>query len=237
MRFANTIMLSLLPSVALIVGASSAFAQNATPADQSATPAPAPAAATTTNVEQAIAQSPNHTTLQKLIVSANLTGTLSGPGPITIFAPDDTAFGRLAPGSVDQLLDPDHAWSAKQIIKYHIVHGAYDTPGLLKQLKDGGGTLTLDTLDGQPLTLTLASSGAIMLTDAMGGNAYISAASDTESNGVIEHINGVLSPKMLPKPPAGAAGTTPDATQAAPDTSGAMDSSGDTTPAQDSSGA
>jgi uncharacterized surface protein with fasciclin (FAS1) repeats len=218
--------LSLLASVALIGAAMPALAQTTSsiPVGRSSTPTPTPIPVTptpapSTNIAQAIAQSTDHTTLQKLIVEASLTGALSAPGPITLFAPDDAAFGRLAPGTVDTLLQPEHVWSVEQILKYHVVSGSYDTADLLKALKAGGNTLTLNTLDGQPLTLTLAPSGAIMLTDATGGTAYISKASDSESNGAIEYINSVLSPKMMAKPPAGAApAASPPA--ATPDTSG-----------------
>ena len=217
---------ALAATPALAQTAGTAPAQTGTP---NAAPIPVqPTPAPSGTVAQAIAQSPDHSTLQKLITAAGQGAALSGPGPVTIFAPDDTAFGRLAPGTVDQLLDPAHQWSAQQVVKYLIVQGSYTTQDLLTKLKTTP-TLTLNTLDGQPLTLSLAGPSAIELTDAMGNKAgFISKLSDKASNGVIEYINGIPSPKMLPKPAAtpGAApatGATPPAGTTTPPADGTTD--------------
>jgi uncharacterized surface protein with fasciclin (FAS1) repeats len=234
MRLLKALSVSLLSSAALIA-AGPAVAQQSTGTTPNSAPIPVqptPAPTTATTVAQALQTSPDHTTLVKLIQAANLDSVLSGSGPVTIFAPDDAAFGRLAPGTVDQLLDPAHQWSAQQVVKYLIVEGSYTTQDLLTQLKTTP-TLTLNTLDGQPLTLSLAGPSAIQLTDAAGNKAgFVSKLSDKESNGVIEYVNGVPTPKMLPKPPEAPGATAPDATTppAAPDT-------GDTGGQDDSSGA
>ena len=47
------------------------------------------------------------TTLVAAVQAAGLTGTLSGPGPFTVFAPTDDAFKKLPAGTVATLLkDP-----------------------------------------------------------------------------------------------------------------------------------
>jgi uncharacterized surface protein with fasciclin (FAS1) repeats len=217
--------LAATPALAQTAGTATAQTGTPTPAPIPVQPTPAPSG----TVAQMLAQSTDHTTLQKLITAAGQGAALSGPGPVTIFAPDDAAFGRLAPGTVNELLDPAHQWSAQQIVKYHIVQGSYTAQDLLKQLKTTP-TITLNTLDGQPLTITAAGPSAIQLTDAMGGKAFVSKLSDKASNGVIEYINAVLSPKMVAKPAAapGAApaptGTTPPVgTTATPPAGGTTD--------------
>src|SRR5690242_15308861 len=204
MRILNKAVLAFMSSAAL--AATPALAQDtAAPAQaapaQTGAPAPTPAPAQTTpaatgTVEQVIAQAPDLKTLQRLIVAANQTAALSGAGPITVFAPNDAAFGRVSQATVTQLLDPAHQWSAQQIVKYHVVQGKYTTDDLLKQLKTNP-TMTLTTLDGQPLTLSMAGASAIQLTDAMGNKAFIAKRSDDATNGAVEYINGVLSPKMM----------------------------------------
>lgn len=242
MQLIRSLSIGLVSATAL-AAASPAFAQakskaqgsiavGRSPMPAQATPAPIPVQPTpapTQTIAQALAAQSDHTTLVKLVQAANLTSVLSGPGPITIFAPGDAAFGRLG-GAVQQLLDPANVSSATQIVKYHIVSGKYTAQDLLKQLKAGGGTMTLDTLDGQPLTLTLQGASSIQLTDAKGGKAFIAKLSDEASNGVIEYINGVLSPNMVaqPAPAAPAAtGTAPTDTGAVPATdTGDQDASG-----------
>lgn len=225
----RNLSLGLVSAVAMLAAAP-ALAQS-TPA--AATPAPIPVQPTTapaTTVAQALAGQSDHTTFVKLVQAAGLESVLSGPGPVTVFAPDDAAFGRLDPAVVQQLLDPAAVASTKQIVNYHIVSGSYTAQELLKQLKAGGGTLTLNTMDNQPLTLTLQGESAIQLTDAKGGKAFIAKLSDEESNGVIEYINGVLSPTMMATTTTAPA--TPDAAapanSAAPATDTGDQGSGDT---------
>lgn len=217
MRLMKTFSISTLSAAALIA-ATPVLAQTAgqtgTPTPPSAPIPVQPTPAPTQTIAQALAAQSDHTTLVKLVQAANLTSVLSGPGPITIFAPGDAAFARLG-GAVQQLLDPANVSSATQIVKYHIVQGKYTAKDLLKQLK-ASGTMTLDTLDGQPLTLTLQGASSIELTDAKGGKAFVSKLSDEASNGVIEYINGVLSPNMVPQPAPAAPATAPADTGAAP---------------------
>ena len=223
MPMLNKVALVFLSGAALAATPALAQTSGTAPA-QTATPTPTPApipvqptAAPTGTVAQIIAQSPDHATLEKLIVASGQSAALSGPGPVTIFAPGDAAFSRLAPGTVEQLLDPAHQWSAQQIVKYHIVQGSYSAQDLLKQLKTTP-TITLNTLDGQPLTVTAAGASAIQLTDAMGNKAFVTKLSDNASNGVVEYINSVLSPKMVAKPAAGAPTGTAPATGTTPTT-------------------
>src|SRR5690606_11213319 len=44
------------------------------------------------------------TTLAAALTAADLVGALKGPGPFTVFAPTDAAFGQLPEGTLDELL-------------------------------------------------------------------------------------------------------------------------------------
>jgi uncharacterized surface protein with fasciclin (FAS1) repeats len=236
MPLTRNLSLGFVSAVALLAAAPALAQSTPAPATPAPTPAPIPVQPTTApagTVAQALAGQSDHTTFVKLVQAAGLESVLSGPGPVTVFAPDDAAFGRLNPAVVQQLLDPASAASTKQIVNYHIVSGSYTAQELLKQLKAGGGTMTLNTMDNQPLTLTLQGESAIQLTDAKGGKAFISKLSDSASNGVIEYINGVLSPTMMAQPaaPATPGAATPATNTATPatDTGAAGDQgSGDT---------
>jgi len=78
--------------------------------------------ATRTIVDNASA-APNLSTLVTAIKAAELTATLSGTGPFTVFAPSNAAFGRLAPGMVDTLLKPENKASLAKVLTYHVVAG------------------------------------------------------------------------------------------------------------------
>ena len=49
---------------------------------------------TTPNIVEIAASDPNFSTLVAAVSAAGLADTLSGPGPFTLFAPTNAAFGR-----------------------------------------------------------------------------------------------------------------------------------------------
>lgn len=150
--------------------------------------------ATKTIVENAAA-APNLSTLVAAVKAAGLVETLVGPGPFTVFAPTNDAFGRLAPGTVDALLKPESKPTLTKILTYHVVPGAISGLQLLDMIKAGGGKTVLTTVAGEPLTVEL-DSGAVKLTDSNGNPAYVEIPDVRQSNGVVHVINGVLIPKL-----------------------------------------
>lgn len=60
--------------------------------------------------------------------------------------------------------------------------------------KKHGGTVSLKTVEGEPLTVKL-HDGALWVVDAKGGKAAISIADVRQSNGVIHVVDTVLMPK------------------------------------------
>jgi uncharacterized surface protein with fasciclin (FAS1) repeats len=169
-----------------------------TAAPQTGAPAaPAtPAAAPTTTITQALPTLPNHATLVKLVAAAKLDATLSGPGPFTVFAPNDEAFSRLPPGALDTLMKPASSASLATILKYHVVAGALTADQIKAQITAGGGKATLATLAGQPLIASLGENGNVMLTDVNGGKAYVDTADVKATNGVVHLTNGMSVPKI-----------------------------------------
>lgn len=144
--------------------------------------------------------SADHTTLVRLVTAADLAATLSGPGPFTVFAPTNAAFGRLAAGTVDTLLEPANKASLVRILNYHVVPGTVLAADLKTRIEAGGGTAMLTTATGGTLTATMEGA-AIKLTDANGNSSYITQPDVKQSNGVVHVVNGVLLPDLAtPKP-------------------------------------
>src|SRR5215472_18521892 len=52
--------------------------------------------------------SADHTTLVAAVKAAGLVDTLNGPGPFTVFAPTNAAFGMLPKGTVEDLLKTEN---------------------------------------------------------------------------------------------------------------------------------
>jgi len=147
---------------------------------------------TKTIVENAI-NSKDHTTLVAAVKAAGLVDTLSGPGPFTVFAPTNEAFAKLPAGTVDTLVKPENKALLTGILTYHVVAGAMTSKDIAAAIKAGGGTATLTTVQGEPLTATM-KMGKLVLTDAKGGTSVVTIKDVMQSNGVIHVVDTVLMP-------------------------------------------
>ena len=121
----------------------------------------------------------NFTTWVAAVRAADLTDTLTGKGPFTVFAPTDEAFKKLPSGALEALLK-DTA-KLKAILNYHVVTGHV----LAKDMKAG----EVMTLQGSPLTAVVSSSGVQV------NGARVRQADVTATNGVIHAIDAVIMPK------------------------------------------
>ena len=180
-------------------GNQAAPAQNGTAADSASasggapvTVGGAPMYANKTIVENASA-SADHTTLVSAVKAAGLDQTLSGAGPYTVFAPTNAAFAKLPAGTVDGLLKPESKGQLTGILTYHVVPGVVLASDLLNSIERGNGKAELATVGGGKLTATEAD-GAIVLTDAKGGQARVTQGDVMQSNGVVHVVDAVLMP-------------------------------------------
>ncbi len=129
----------------------------------------------------------NFKTLVAAIDKANVSEVKKLAGPFTMFAPNDAAFAKLPPGTLDRIMGDDSI--LKNVVFYHIVPGLYmaaDLPGL-KECK------TMCPTD-QAQTLKLTKVGDRYMVES----ANILKADVKASNGVIHVIDTVFIPKMAP---------------------------------------
>jgi uncharacterized surface protein with fasciclin (FAS1) repeats len=138
--------------------------------------------------------SKDHTTLVAAVKAAGLVQTLKGPGPFTVFAPTNEAFGALPTGTVDTLLKPENKAALTKVLTYHVVAGKMDSAALAKAIDAGGGKAMLTEVSGGTVTATRSGS-TIMLTDESGGMAHVTIPDVVQSNGVIHVVDKVLLPK------------------------------------------
>jgi uncharacterized surface protein with fasciclin (FAS1) repeats len=128
-------------------------------------------------VETAIA-SGSFNTLVAAVQAAGLVETLSGPGPLTVFAPTDEAFAKLPAGTVEALLKDKPKLTA--ILTYHVVAGKVMAADVMK-LKSAktvqGQDVSIDTTDGVKVN-----------------DAKVVKADIVCSNGVIHVIDKVILP-------------------------------------------
>lgn len=145
------------------------------------------------NIIQNAVNSKDHTTLVAAVKAAGLVDTLSGPGPFTVFAPVNAAFGKLPAGTVPTLLKPENKGKLTSVLTYHVVAGKMSAAQLRQKIQAGGGTATLRTVQGGMLKVK-AMGRRLQLIDAKGGMSMITIADVNQSNGVIHVVDTVLMP-------------------------------------------
>lgn len=130
-------------------------------------------------VETAVAAG-SFKTLVTAVKAAGLVDTLSGPGPFTVFAPTDDAFGKLPEGTVESLLK--NIDKLKSILTYHVAAKKLMAEDVVKME-------TIMTVNGKEITV-MVKDGKAMVDDATIVKTDIMC-----SNGVIHVIDGVIIPK------------------------------------------
>ena len=138
------------------------------------------------NIIQNAVNSKDHTTLVAAVKAAGLVETLESKGPFTVFAPTNTAFGKLPAGTVDTLVKPENKATLTKILTYHVVPGKLAA----SDLKDG---MKLKTAEGEQLSVKL-QDGKVWIVDAKGGTSMVTISNVNQSNGVIHVVDTVLMP-------------------------------------------
>jgi transforming growth factor-beta-induced protein len=145
-------------------------------------PGAAPAAPAAGNAI-AVANQAGLTTLVAAVDAAGLTSTLQGPGPFTIFAPDNTAFKIVGDEAVANLLKPANKATLASILTYHVVPGTFTAADILKAPGH-----KLKTVNGKELRFAVVNGKLLV------NGAGVLAADVKTSNGVVHVIDSVLIP-------------------------------------------
>ena len=128
-------------------------------------------------VETAVAAG-QFTTLVAAVKAAGLAETLSGPGPFTVFAPNDAAFAKLPAGTVEALLADIPKLT--KILTYHVVAGKVTAADVSK-------LSSAKTVEGQDVKIHV--NGGVKINEANVIGADVAA-----DNGVIHIIDSVILP-------------------------------------------
>lgn len=136
------------------------------------------------NIVQLAQSVPDLSTLVTAVVAAGLVNTLSSAGPFTVFAPTNEAFGKLPADFLAYLLGNKAA--LVDVLTYHVVSGAV----MAAALKDGE---IVPTVEGKNVTVHKFGRNVLI------NNAFVIAADNLASNGVVHIINEVLLPEAMAK--------------------------------------
>ena len=176
----------------LALGPVAAVPASAQMAERTVTVGGAPMYPSRTIVQNAV-NSKDHTTLVAAVKAAGLVDTLQQPGPFTVFAPTNAAFGKLPKGTVDTLLKPENKSKLTGVLTYHVVPGRMTAQDLMTAVEQGRGRAMLKTAEGETLTVTRKGKN-LMVTDGKGRTARVTIPDVLQSNGVIHVVDSVLLP-------------------------------------------
>jgi uncharacterized surface protein with fasciclin (FAS1) repeats len=115
-------------------------------------------------------------TLVTAVQAANLVETLKSPGPFTVFAPNDEAFAKLPPGTIQTLVQ--NIPQLARILTYHVVPGKWMKADL-EQVN------SLTSVEGSPIPIYTADGFEVK-------NATVLAADIEADNGVIHVLDRVI---------------------------------------------
>ncbi|HOI12293.1 MAG TPA: fasciclin domain-containing protein [Methanoculleus sp.] len=151
------------------------------------TPSETPAVENLT-ADEVLARDGNFSAFIHALDTAELKGTLAGPGPYTVFAPTDEAFNRLSETMMEELFD-DPKGNLAETLLYHMAPGRYTAAEI-------AGNDTVRTVQGNPIAVDAA--GESLTVDG----ARVIRADIPAANGVIHAIDAVMIPPDVTLPPA-----------------------------------
>merc|ERR1712048_1294844 len=123
-------------------------------------------------------------TLVAAVVAGDLVETLSSPGPFTVFAPTNDAFGALPAGTLDTLLKPENKGQLVDILTYHVLPAQVLSTDLKRYQK-------VKTVEGKQLYVVKSEKGVRVGSKL---EATVVAADNLATNGVAHIIDTVMLP-------------------------------------------
>merc|ERR1711865_796625 len=144
---------------------------------------PAPPTPTTKNIVQLAQTTPDLSTLVTALVAGGLTGTLSGKGPFTVFAPTNEAFAKIETKALNALLK--NKAQLDKLLEYHVLAANF-------RMRELMSVKTVKTLEGE--TLDVTDPGGVIKVN----KAKVLTADVAASNGFVHIIDTVL---MTPSGP------------------------------------
>lgn len=179
--------LASLPLLLIACGSDDEPAANNTTFD-SGVPADtaSPDTATTKDIVETAAAAGTFKTLAAALDAAELTATLKGTGPFTVFAPTDDAFKKLPAGTLDTLLKPENKAQLQGVLKYHVLSGSVRAADVTK-------LVAAKPLFGKDFAIA-TSGGTVTITDGNNNKIGVTQTDIVASNGVIHVIDAVMLP-------------------------------------------
>jgi len=131
---------------------------------------------------------PQLSSLVGALVSADLVGALSGPGPFTVFAPTNDAFAAISSVTAGLTIE-----QLRRVLEYHVISGVAAKSTDLTNLE-----VLLPLVSGKSLHVNLDNPGEVRI---VGETNYVTVtiADVLCTNGVVHIVDAVLIPILSEK--------------------------------------
>jgi uncharacterized surface protein with fasciclin (FAS1) repeats len=134
------------------------------------------------NIVDTAVENGNFKTLVKALTAANLVETLKGPGPFTVFAPNDDAFAKVDLTTLSKLIAD--VPNLTKVLLFHVVSGEH-------LAADVAGMTQLASVEKSELAVKVDGSRVQI------ENATITLTDIECSNGIIHVIDSVMIPPTV----------------------------------------
>ncbi|MBN3320010.1 STAB2 protein, partial [Atractosteus spatula] len=123
---------------------------------------------------------------RSLLQKSAIAHLLEGPGPITVFAPTNSALESMKEGTLEYLLSPEGNNKLLELIRNHII------PSVELEVVSIVSSLRSVTMASQVLTFNISSNGQMLV------NGEVILEADVEAkNGRLYSVDGVLIPPSI----------------------------------------
>ncbi len=145
-----------------------------------------PPAATNTIVDFVVNAGPDYSDLLAAVIKADLAETLSGPGPFTVFAPNNDAFDTFLAANGFADLDAVPTDVLTEVLLNHTVSGSLTASGLPIGYINSLATSTAANL---PMSMYVEKSSGVVV---LNGVSTVTGADNVVDNGVVHLVGDVI---------------------------------------------
>lgn len=147
------------------------------------------------NIVENALNSADHTTLVAAVQAAGLVDALQAAGPMTVFAPVNSAFDALPAGTVESLMKSENLATLQRILTSHVVAGNLSGAEIMRRARNSrDGFFHMQTLSGAPLSAQVRGR-SLYIYDQSGNAGRVTISDVNQSNGVIHVVDTVLLPR------------------------------------------
>lgn len=146
-----------------------------------------------TNLTALVQEIPELSSAATMVGFSGIAAELKDDGPFTSFVGNNAAFEKIDSAELDALVTPERKDDLVAIAKFGLVNGSMTSADIAKAITDGGGTASLETLQGGSIKASMDGE-KIVLEDGAGNKAGIVQADIESSNGTMHILDTVLMP-------------------------------------------